>query len=171
MARKIQATHIDIGKTALREGFVLGIDTHRNSKIADLKRISDWICKCLREVKGAVIIEGHYASAVVPKRSVRLVIVLRCNPDELMKRLKKRRLTTRKLRENLAAEVLDICLVDALGTFGRKRICEIDTTRRTLKSTLNEVAGLLDGRIKPTYGNVDWLSRLEERGDRLMILN
>jgi len=170
LAKRIGGIHIDIGKAALTRGFTLGTDLNRGSKIADLRRISNWIRKRLSESDQDVVVEGHYASAVVPKRFVTLVIVLRSDPNELIKRLRKRRLLKRKVYENVAAETLDICLIDAIRSFGRKKICEIDTTRRIPKSILTEALGLIDGTIRPSLGKVDWLSRLEERGklDTLM---
>jgi adenylate kinase len=164
LAKRIGGIHMDIGKAALTWGFTLGTDIVRSSKIADLRRISNWIRKRLSESDEDVVVEGHYASAVVSKRFVTLVIVLRSDPDELIKRLRKRRFPRRKVYENVAAEVLDLCLIDAIRSYGRKKICEIDTTRRTLKSILTEALGLINGTISPSFGNVDWLGRLEERG-------
>jgi len=165
LARRIEATHIDIGMIALSKGLTMGTDVHRKSKIADLLKVSAWIRKRFGEIDGDIVIEGHYASMVVPKRPVQLVIVLRCDPHELIRRLRKRRMPRKKILENVAAEALDVCLIDSLKSFGRKKICEMDTTQKTLKSVLMETLRVLDGRTKPRFGNVDWLGRLEERGE------
>ena len=130
-----------------------------------MKALSKWVRRLLCEVKGRVILEGHYASAVVPNHLAELIIVLRCDPNELMKRLRRRRIPKKKMYENVAAEVLDVCLVNALESFDRKKVCEIDTTQRTLKSVLREAKEVVDGRINPGFGKVDWLARLEKRGE------
>jgi adenylate kinase len=165
LASEIGATPIDVGKVALQEGFVVGTDVQRRSKIVDMKALSKWVRSLLHEVKGPVILEGHYVSAVVPNHLADLVIVLRCDPKELMKRLRRRRISRKKVYENVAAEVLDVCLVNALESFDKKKVCEIDTTRRTLNSIIREAKEVVDGRIAPTFGKVDWLSRLEKSGE------
>jgi adenylate kinase len=163
LAKRIGAVHIDVGRLALRRKLILGNDIDRGSKIADLHRISNWIRKCVHEAESDLLVEGHYASAVVPKRFVKLVIVLRSDPDELMKRLRKRRLPRRKVYENVAAEILDVCLVDAMATFGRNKVCEVDTTGRTPRSILTEALGLLERRIEPRLGKTDWLGKMAKR--------
>jgi len=164
LAKRIGAFHVNVGEVALTEGFTLGTDLRRRSKIADLDRILRWVRNLIDEVDRDLVVEGHYAPIVVPKRHVRLAIVLRCDPNQLVKRLRMRRLARSKVYENVAAEILDVCLVDAVRSYGRKKVCEIDTTGRTFSSILTEALNVVEGRYKPSLGKVDWLSKSEERG-------
>ena len=146
LAKKTGAIHVDVGKVALDEGFTLGMDPLRRTKIADLEKISTWIGKSIRESRKDVIVDGHYASAIVPKELVRLAIVLRCEPSELLKRLRKKQFPKRKAFENVAAEILDSCLIDTIQSFGRRKVCEIDTTGKTLNLIVAEALRLLRGK-------------------------
>jgi broad-specificity NMP kinase len=117
-----------------------------------------------------VIIDGHYASAIVPKELVRLAIVLRCEPSELLKRLRRKKFSKRKALENVAAEILDSCLIDTIESFGRRRVCEIDTTHKTLNMIVSEALTLLGRENCRCVGKVNWLDQLNATGqpDKLM---
>jgi adenylate kinase len=171
LAKKTGAIHVDIGKVTLDEGFTLGMDPIRLTKIADLEKISSWIGKSIRESRKDVIVDGHYASAIVPKELVRLAIVLRCEPSELLRRLRKKQFPKRKALENVAAEILDSCLIDTIQSFGRRKVCEIDTTDKTLNLIVAEALTLLRKKSCRRIGKVNWLDRLKATGqlDKLMV--
>lgn len=46
----------------------------------------------------------------------------------MKKMMKKRGYSEPKMAENLASEILDVCLVEALNVRGPGRICEVDVT-------------------------------------------
>ena len=172
LAKKTDAIHVDIGKVALDEGFTLGKDPIRQTKIADIKKMSTWIGKIIRESRKDVIVDGHYASAIVPKELVRLAIVLRCEPSELLERLRRKKFPKRKALENVAAEILDSCLIDTIESFGRRKVCEIDTTDKTLNMIVSEALTLLGRKNCRCVGKVNWLDRLNATGqsDKLMAI-
>jgi adenylate kinase len=104
-------------------------------------------------VPPADVVVGHLAHLL----PVRDVIVLRCHPRELARRLARSRSGSEgDLRANLVAEATDIVLVEALGL--HRRIWEVDTTGRTPASVAREVVHRLRTRGPPSYGRVDWLS-------------
>jgi len=69
-----------------------------------------------------------------------------------------------KLWENLASEILDVCLIEALHRHEKEKVCEIDITGKTLEAVANEVMAILDNRKKCQAGNIDWLGMLEAQG-------
>jgi adenylate kinase len=69
-----------------------------------------------------------------------------------------------KLWENLAAEILDVCLVEALREHEAERICELDVTGKTVEQVVAEIMEILSGRKKCRVGCVDWLGMLETQG-------
>ncbi|MGA8542990.1 MAG: AAA family ATPase [Thermoplasmata archaeon] len=96
---------------------------------------------------------GHLAQ-LLPLRDV---VVLRCHPVELERRLKRaRRGTPAERHENFVAEATDVVLLEALGP-GR-RVWEIDTSRRSVAGVAEEVARRVQRRGRSSYGTVDWLS-------------
>ncbi len=65
-----------------------------------------------------------------------LVVVLRCQPDVLEKRLDKRHYPKAKVRGNVESEALDYCLVKAEENYRDGRVMPVDATRRVGVATL-----------------------------------
>jgi len=98
------------------------------------------------------LVVGHLAHLL----PVHDVIVLRCRPAALARRLAgARRGTARDRRANVEAEALDVVLVEAVA-LGR-RVWEIDTSRRSVGSVAREVAERLRRGGPARLGTVDWL--------------
>ena len=114
--------------------------------------------------KTTVVIDGHCAAAVVPKRYVTRIFVLRRNPIELRTFMEKRGFSDIKLWENLASEILDVCLVEALQEHETEKVCELDITGKTVEDAANEVLAVLESHKKCRPGCVDWLGILEKEG-------
>ena len=49
----------------------------------------------------------------MPKRYVDEVIVVRCDVKTLRRRLKKRKYSEKKIEENVEAEIMETCLIEA----------------------------------------------------------
>jgi adenylate kinase len=162
---KLDAFYVNLTELALRENLVSGKDLERNSIIVDERRmarkISEIIEKCDKE---DVIVDGHYAVNVVPKNFVSYVFVLRRDPVELKGFMEKAGFSGLKLWENLASEILDVCLVDALKVHGKEKVCELDVTGKSVEEVVNEILNILMGRGKCRVGIVDWLGKLESEG-------
>lgn len=75
-----------------------------------------------------IIIDSHIAHHL-PKSLVTLCIVLTCsNLKELEKRLKKRKYSKQKIRENLDAEIFQICLTESQEK--KHKIVAVDTSKK-----------------------------------------
>jgi adenylate kinase len=97
--------------------------------------------KALRGLKlDADIIEGHL-SHILP---VDIVIVLRCDPRVLEKRLKRKRYKAKKVRENMEAEALDAIVIEALEE-GMEPY-EIDTTGMSPEDVADAVERIIKGK-------------------------
>ena len=81
--------------------------------------------KLKKTIKG-IIIDSHL-SHYLPKKYVDLCIVTKCDIKELNKRLKRKKFHKDKIRENLQAEIFDICYNGALER--KHKIIVIDTTK------------------------------------------
>ena len=106
-----------------------------------------------RRTPTADLVVGHVAHLL----PIRDVIVLRCHPRELLRRLARtRRGTPAERGANLVCEATDLILVEAVS-LGR-RVWEVDTTGRTPEDVAREVLERMHRRGPPAYGRVDWLS-------------
>jgi len=165
LASRLGAEIISVGELVEKENIHLGWDQKRKTLIADLEKVSKRIGEIIKQRQRPLIIEGHYAVHVVPPEKVDLVFVLRRNPKELKGILEKRGYAREKVKENLAAEILDVCLYDAVNKCGVEKVCEIDTTGKKLQEVVEEVISAIKGEKKREVGLVDWLGMLEAEGE------
>lgn len=145
-----------------RERLTTGYDKKRRTLIADTNKLAKQLQQIIKQQKGNVIIDGHYAASVIPKTQVTKVFVLRCHPQQLEQQMKQRGFMGTKLRENLAAEILDVCLYDAIMNVGIEKVCEIDATKKSVDDVVKEIVSILKKEKTCTVGIVDWLGKLEK---------
>ena len=164
LASKLDALHIGITELVKKQKLITGIDDNRQTLVADTEKVSKQMQEILAKAEDSIIIEGHYAVDVVPKKYVNTVFVLRRDPRELKAVLEKREYDEKKLWENLAAEILDVCLWDALSACGSDKVCEIDVSSKTVEAVVEEMILLLEEKKDCRFGIVDWLGKLENEG-------
>jgi broad-specificity NMP kinase len=70
-----------------------------------------------------------------------------------------------KLWENLAAEILDVCLWEALCTYGPDKVCEIDVTGKGVEYIVEMMLTIIEGSRPCEVGSVDWLGKFEDEGN------
>jgi adenylate kinase len=132
--------------------------------IADTQKVSNRLHQILVNSEEAVLVEGHYVVDVVPRKFVDIVFVLRRDPQELKSTLENRGYSEKKVYENLAAEILDVCLWDAISVCGTKKVCEVEVSGKTVVAVVEEMVHLLENRQQCRVGVVDWLTKLETEG-------
>lgn len=139
LAEKLSYKYIDVNKTIKKYKITGGYDKKRKTKIINIKKLNKYLIKEIenfkstnkkantkktinkkplknkinKKIKG-VIIDSHL-SHYLPKKYADLCIVTKCDLKVLEKRLKKRGYSKEKIRENLDAEIFDVCLEEAKG--------------------------------------------------------
>jgi adenylate kinase len=164
LASKLGAHYIGITELVKAENLVTSVDKERKTLIADTEKVSKQLQEILANLEGSIIIEGHYVVDVVPKEQVHTVFVLRRDPRELKTVLEKRGYPEKKVWENLAAEILDVCLWDAVSASGADKVCEVDVSNKTLDAMIEEMVLVLENKQDCSVGTVDWLGKLEKTG-------
>ena len=165
LTSKLDALYVNLTELATRENLISGKDKERNSIIIDEKGMKQKIYEIVEKCdKKTIVIDGHYAVNVVPKKLVTNVFVLRRDPVELKSFMEKCGFAGRKLWENLASEILDVCLVEALKVHGEDIVCELDASGKSVEEVVSEILAVLDGYKKCRVGIVDWLGKLETEG-------
>lgn len=97
------------------------------------------------------VLRGHYAHRIPSN----VIVVLRCHPRELWKRLEARRWPLEKIRENVEAEAIDVVLQEAVAA--GPPVYEIDTTAKSADLTAREVLEILQGKVAGHEpGRLDW---------------
>ena len=123
LAKKLRWKLISLNQLAQEKGLYLGYDKSRKSRIVDIKRLKSEVRKLSHLYKN-LILEAHY-SHDIPCDSV---VILRTNPGELRRRMRKAGWPKKKIEENIEAEIMEVVKGEALES--AKRVLEIDTTGR-----------------------------------------
>jgi adenylate kinase len=164
LAKTLNALYVNLTELAEKEHLTIAEDKERQTKIVNEEKMRRKLRAIIDKAESDIIIDGHYAAAVTPKSYVTRVFVLRRNPMELRAFMEKNGFQGLKLWENLASEILDVCLVEAVRKQGKSKVCELDVTSKTVDAVAGEVMAVLDCRKKCRVGGVDWLGMLEAQG-------
>lgn len=164
LSTKLKACYVNLTDLAKRRKLISKQDKTRKTLIIDEEKMKKELGKIIKESDDNVVIDGHYAVSVVPKELVSYVFVLRRDPTELRKLMEKCGFSGAKLWENLASEILDVCLVDALDAQSKGQVCELDTSGKPVEEIVTEILATLKKGKKCRVGIVDWIGKLENEG-------
>ena len=93
-------------------------------------------------------------------KSIEKVIVFRCHPKDLAKRLSSKGWKKEKIKENIEAEMLDVILCEALEHHSKENVFEIDTTNKSIDEVTSSVVEIIENEFKNMkkykIGNIDW---------------
>ncbi|MFQ6020875.1 MAG: adenylate kinase family protein [Candidatus Aenigmatarchaeota archaeon] len=133
LAKKLGYELIDLNKLIKKEKVYDDYDRKRKSYIVDIKKLNKFVRKI---IKDNVIIDSHL-SHYLPQRLIDVVIVLRCKPEVLKKRLKNKKWNKEKIRENYEAELIGLISYEAKQL--HKKVYEIDTTNKGIDNIIKEI--------------------------------
>ncbi len=156
IAEKLELSIIDINSIAKEAGLfeknndVNDVDTTKLEKILEQK------------ISGKNVIVGHLAPYVLNKNKIKIMIILRKNPYDLISIYKERKYTDEKSRENTGSEVLGIIAHDAITKFQEKAF-QINTSGKSIQEVTEKVMAV----ISSNEGNedVDWLDLVTKNND------
>jgi len=138
---------------ARKKKLYLGYDEERKSWIVDLPRLKKEIKK-IRKKEENLLIESLYAHFF----DADVVAVLRCRPDVLERRLRRKYSWPTKIVENKEAEMIGIITQEAVERHGTKKVFEFDTTKATPQQTAKQIMQVISGKdAKYKAGRIDWL--------------
>ncbi len=113
LSKVIDAKILSLSELAVSDDFSFEYDKERKTYIVDFKIFLPYILKKIKIVKLTdpkfLIIESHF-SDIIPKKYIDFVFILRCDPDELAKRLKEKNFDLKKITENVQSEILGNCV-------------------------------------------------------------
>ena len=164
LTAKLGAEYINLTDFAKTYNLTLGEDQERGTIIVDEQKMQQKIEETIDASQNAnIIIDGHFASAVTPTKHVAHVFVLRRNPKELKGFMEKAGYSGSKMWENLQAEIIDVCLGEAVEVHAG-RVCELDATGKSVEEVVGEILDVLEKRKNCFVGTVDWMGTLEHEG-------
>ena len=117
LAKEKDYLYIDVNKVIEEKKLENGFDKKRDTKIIDTEKLNAALIKIIGEEKKkkskGIIIDSHM-SHYLPKKYATRCIVTKCDLKTLKKRLEERGYSKAKVRENLDAEIFDVCKTEAV---------------------------------------------------------
>ncbi len=145
LAKELGYTYIDVREVITEKQLSSGYDAEKQCDIIDTEKLVDVLAGMIGP--GDYIFDSHLAH-YLPKELVDLCIVTKCDLKELKRRLEERGYSKYKVRENLDAEIFDVCLVEAMEE-QEHEILVVDTTRGIdAKKTADDVLEILEKKKK-----------------------
>ena len=109
-----------------------------------------------KEIEDDIVIEGHFAHLM---DNIEQIIVLRCNPRELRKRMEERDYNEDKIKEKIEAEAIGLILSESIDYIGKNNVIQLDTSNTDVESISNIIGKYLDGKIK-VEEEIDYSERI-----------
>lgn len=161
LASQLNAELLDLSQVVKERGLVLGRDALRDTLIADSAGVEQYLQTLLQGARRRYIVVGHYAD-VIPDPLLECIIILRCHPSLLTKRLRERGWSHAKILENVQAEILGVCTAQALERHPIQKTFEVDTSHRTVAQVADCAKTIHAGQGAPfAAGRISWLQILD----------
>jgi adenylate kinase len=128
-----------------------GVDADRDTLIADMDAVADWL-----DGRDDVVVESHLAHELDVDR----VVVLRCHPTEIERRLRDRGESAASAAENAESEALDVILSEAVARHGIDSVYEIETTDRSPADVAAAIDAVIAGNREPSAGTISYVDYL-----------
>lgn len=164
LARSLNADYLNPATLFRREKRDSEYDENRKARILPPTRLRDLLRSVAGSTNRGLIIDSHITFEIGPSPRVERTVVLRCNPVVLERRLKRKRWSKRKISENVLAEILDICLWEAVENYGWRKVSEIDTTNSNAEEVVRQAIRAIRRRRIQKRPRVHWLSALRHQG-------
>lgn len=129
--------HIELNRIITRRKLYSGYDKKRKTWIADINKVEKFIKSYAKKYGNKRIIIDSHISHLLPAKLVDVVIVLRCSPGVLEKRLEKKHWNKKKIIENKEAEIIGLISWEARKK--HKKVFEIDATNKKPKQIADDV--------------------------------
>ncbi len=156
IAENLELSIIDINSIAKDAGL---FEKNKDTYDVDTVKLEKILEQKISEKK---VIVGHLAPYVLDKNAVKIMIVLRRSPYDLISVYKERKYTDEKSKENTGSEVLGIIAHDTISKFQEKTF-QVNTSGKSIKQVVEKVMAM----ISSNEGNeeVDWLDMITKNND------
>jgi|SRR3989344_1913460 len=114
LARKHGYNYIDLNKLIIENGLYSGYDKKLKTRIMDINKVKRFLIRTIKKYNGDGLVIDSHMSHYLPAKYVDICIITKTSLRKLKKRLEKRNYSRRKIEENMQAEILDVCLAEAL---------------------------------------------------------
>jgi len=126
LAKKLGYSYVDVSKLIKENELYDSVDKKNDCVVVDIDKLNKFLIEIIKLDK-KMIIDSHM-SHFLPKIYVDLCIVTKCELKTLEKRLKKRKYSKSKIRDNLDCEIFNVCYEEAKEA--KHNVFVINTTKK-----------------------------------------
>ena len=155
LSQKLNWDLVKINDLAISNNFVLGIDEEKGYKVIDIDALDENLSNIISSSDN-LIVEGHLSHLC---SGADKVVVLRCRPEILEKRLASRNYSDAKIYENLEAEALGVCSAESLDIY-ENNVYELDVSDLSIDEVVSILSDVIDGKRELTFGEIDFMNWL-----------
>lgn len=146
---------IDMNEHIRSNGLLGDLDAARDTHEVDLDMLNDSLSS-YRDSDRLYLMDSHLSHFM----DCSGIIVLRCRPEILAKRLEARGYSCEKVLENVQSEVLDVILCEASDT--DIPVYEIDCSEDDVSVSADSIEQILKGNVDDYVpGRIDWSEEME----------
>ncbi|NQV39187.1 MAG: AAA family ATPase [Nitrosopumilus sp.] len=156
IADKMKLSIIDINKIAKDSGLFEKNDDTNDIDVEKLEKILE------QKISKNNVIVGHLAPYVLRKNQVKIMIVLRRSPYDLIPVYKDRKYSDKKIVDNTGSEILGIIANDTITKFQEKTF-QINVSGKTVAEMLEKIISIIVN--KEGSEEVDWLDLVTKNND------
>ncbi len=156
IAEKMKLSVIDINSIARDSGLFEKNGDTNDIDIGELEKILK------QKIFEKNIIVGHLAPYVLTKNQVKMMIVLRRSPYDLVSVYKNRGYSDNKIKENVGSEILGVIAHDTIEKF-QEKVFQINVTGKTIPEVVERVMRVISGN--KSSEEVDWLELVRKNND------
>ncbi len=160
LSKVLGGIYVNLSSFAIGSCLINYYEDLRDTYVIDEDELSKRLRNLIAYSRSITVVDTHYAE-IIDRELISKVFILRLNPSILYRRLLKRRLwSSRKIAENLLAEVDGACSYSVREAFGDwEEICEIDVSGRGVDEVIHEIISILKGVKRCRAKAIDWLER------------
>jgi len=126
LAKKLGYSYVDVTKLIKENGLYDSVDKKNDCVVVDIDKLNKFLIEIIKLDK-KLVIDSHM-SHFLPKKYVDLCIVTKCELKTLEGRLKKRKYSKSKIKDNLDCEIFNVCYEEAISA--KHKVFVISTTKR-----------------------------------------
>ena len=154
-------TVIDINKVSFESGLFEKSNDGTND--IDTTKLEKILKDIQKDTPDTIMYVGHLAPYVLHTDQIKIAIVLRRSPYDLVPVYKQRGYSNIKIKENTASEILGVIASDAITRFPKK-VVQVNVSGSSITKTADSVSLAITNNSYKS-DTVDWLGLVTENND------
>ena len=155
LSLKLNWELVKVNDLAISNNLVLGIDEDKGYRIIDIDALNETLLNIISKSDN-LIVEGHLSHLC---SGADKLIILRCRPEILEKRLVLRDYSEAKIHENLEAEALGVCSAESLDMY-ENNVCELDVSDLSIDEAVSTLFDVINNEKELSFGEIDFMDWL-----------